>query len=70
MICVKSGNTHWVRQTPVRLKSVDTSKYLATHTMYKYGHPIQGQLEVIRAIWLVVGLGIVARVIQPTVGSG
>ena len=25
---------------------VDTKKYLATHTMYKYGQPIHGQLEV------------------------
>lgn len=45
LTCDKSA-THWVREALVRLKHVDTGKYLASNAQYKFQHPIPGQQEV------------------------
>jgi dolichyl-phosphate-mannose--protein O-mannosyl transferase len=36
----------WNRESQIRLKHVDTSKYLSSSTSYVFRNPIPGQLEV------------------------
>ncbi|KAL0479647.1 hypothetical protein AKO1_010982 [Acrasis kona] len=39
------ASAKWIQGTPVRLKHVDTGKYLHSHN-FKFGHPIPGQFEI------------------------
>lgn len=39
------ASAKWEQGMPIRLKHVDTGKYLHSHN-FKYGHPIPGQFEV------------------------
>lgn len=36
VICSQGGN-YWRRQVPVRLRGLDTGKYLATNSRHQYG---------------------------------
>jgi len=43
--------TLWKQDLKVRLKHVDTSMFLASHSGSRFGHPISGQLEVVGVSW-------------------
>lgn len=36
----------WPRESPIRLRHVDTETYLSASDAYIYGQPIRGQMEV------------------------
>ncbi|KAJ3408074.1 Stromal cell-derived factor 2-like protein 1 [Chytridiales sp. JEL 0842] len=46
VICLDKKDTHWKRESKIRLQHSLTSKYLSSNAKYQFRNPIPGQLEV------------------------